>query len=160
MEINDQSLQVVAEFLEKTLSPDPNVRRPTEKQLETFSTTANYGLILLMLCNKQELALHLRVSASINFKNFIKKNWRIDEDEVNKIRDEERGKIKANIVELMLTSPDQIQRQLSDAVSIISKEDFPDKWQNLLPDMVEKLKKGDFHIINGVLRTAHSIFKR
>ena len=60
----------------------------------------------------------------------------------------------------MLTSPEQIQRQLSDAISIISKEDFPEKWENLLTDMVQKFNTGDFHIINGILRTAHSIFKR
>lgn len=60
----------------------------------------------------------------------------------------------------MLTSPEQIQRQLSDAISLISVEDFPDKWPDLLIGMVERMKSGNFHIINGVLRTAHSIFKR
>ena len=50
--------------------------------------------------------------------------------------------------------------QFSDAISIIGREDFPDKWPTLLPEMVEKFNSGDFHIINGVLRTAHSIFKR
>ena len=50
--------------------------------------------------------------------------------------------------------------QLSDAISIIGREDFPAKWPDLLTEMVSKFESGDFHIINGVLRTAHSIFKR
>ena len=79
---------------------------------------------------------------------------------IDRILPQDRDSIKASITELMLTSPEQIQRQLSDAISIISREDFPDKWPNLLPTMVEQLKTGDFHIINGILRTAHSIFKR
>lgn len=50
--------------------------------------------------------------------------------------------------------------QLSDAISIIGREDFPQKWPNLLTEMVNRFQSGDFHIINGVLRTAHSLFKR
>lgn len=60
----------------------------------------------------------------------------------------------------MLTSPPAIQKQLSDAVSIIGKHDFPKKWPELINEMVEKFATGDFNIINGVLQTAHSIFKR
>lgn len=50
--------------------------------------------------------------------------------------------------------------QLSDAISIIGREDFPMKWPDLLTEMVTRFQSGDFHIINGVLRTAHSLFKR
>ena len=32
----------------------------------------------------------------------------------------------------MLKSPESIQRQLSDAISIIGREDFPEKWKDLL----------------------------
>lgn len=103
--------------------------------------------------------------------------------------DPDRTAIKANIINLMLTSPEQIQKQvqppllhllkrydaemtdlclscvcvflqLSDAISIIGREDFPLKWPDLLTEMVTRFRSGDFHIINGVLRTAHSLFKR
>lgn len=50
--------------------------------------------------------------------------------------------------------------QLSDAISIIGREDFPDKWPDLIREMVEHLVSRDFHIVNGILRTAHSLFKR
>lgn len=50
--------------------------------------------------------------------------------------------------------------QLSDAISIIGREDFPQKWPDLLTEMVTRFQSGDFHIINGILRTAHSLFKR
>ncbi|CAL7948887.1 unnamed protein product [Xylocopa violacea] len=60
----------------------------------------------------------------------------------------------------MLHSPDSIQKQLSDAVSIVGKYDFPNKWPELIDQMVEKFSTGDFHVINGVLHTAHSLFKR
>jgi exportin-2 (importin alpha re-exporter) len=130
--------------------------------LEQLEFQENYGPILLLLCNKNDLNMNLRMVSSIAFKNYIKRNWRVNEEEglTNKICDNDRLQIKASIIELMLTNPEQIQRQLSDAISIISREDFPDKWQDLLNGMVDRLKSGDFHIINGVLRTAHSIFRR
>uniref|UniRef100_A0A3P8UU86 Exportin-2 n=1 Tax=Cynoglossus semilaevis TaxID=244447 RepID=A0A3P8UU86_CYNSE len=159
MELNDGNLQTLTEFLQKTLDPDPNVRRPAEKFLESVEGHQNYPLLLLTLLEKSQDNV-IRVCAAVTFKNFIKRNWRIVEDEPNKISDQDRTAIKANIVNLMLSSPEQIQKQLSDAISIIGREDFPLKWPDLLTEMVTRFRSGDFHIINGVLRTAHSLFKR
>ena len=60
----------------------------------------------------------------------------------------------------MLTSPAAIQKQLSNSIAIIGQHDFPDKWQTLIPEMVSKFQTGDFHVINGVLQTAFSIFEK
>uniref|UniRef100_A0A8C1EYD0 Exportin-2 n=2 Tax=Cyprinus carpio TaxID=7962 RepID=A0A8C1EYD0_CYPCA len=159
MELNDGNLQTLTEYLQKTLSPDPAVRRPAEKFLESVEGNQNYPILLLTLLEKSQDEV-IRVCAAVTFKNYIKRNWRIVEDEPNKISDPDRTAIKANIVNLMLTSPEQIQKQLSDAISILGREDFPQKWPDLLTEMVNRFQSGDFHIINGVLRTAHSLFKR
>uniref|UniRef100_A0A8C0NMF8 Exportin-2 n=1 Tax=Canis lupus familiaris TaxID=9615 RepID=A0A8C0NMF8_CANLF len=94
----------------------------------------------------------IKVCASVTFKNYIKRNW--EEYEPNKICEADRVAIKANIVHLMLSSPEQIQKQH------YGREDFPQKWPDLLTEMVNRFQSGDFHVINGVLRTAHSLFKR
>lgn len=60
----------------------------------------------------------------------------------------------------MLHAPSMIQKQLSDAISIIGKHDLLNKWPELFDQMIEKFNTGDFHVINGVLHTAHSLFKR
>ena len=60
----------------------------------------------------------------------------------------------------MLSSPVPVQKQLSQAIAIIGQQDFPAKWPNLVNDMVAKFQTGDFHIINGVLQTAFSIFEK
>uniref|UniRef100_A0A8C7VB56 Exportin-2 n=3 Tax=Oncorhynchus mykiss TaxID=8022 RepID=A0A8C7VB56_ONCMY len=159
MELNDGNLQTLTEFMRKTLDPDPSVRRPAEKFLESVEGNQNYPILLLTLLEKSQDNV-IRVCAAVTFKNYIKRNWRIIEDEPNKISDPDRTTIKANIVNLMLSSPEQIQKQLSDAISIIGREDFPQKWPDLLTEMVTRFQSGDFHIINGVLRTAHSLFKR
>ena len=60
----------------------------------------------------------------------------------------------------MLRSPSGVQKQLSAAIAIIGQEDFPAKWPNLIGEMVGKFATGDFHVINGVLQTAFSIFEK
>ncbi len=82
------------------------------------------------------------------------------EDEGDKIDNNDREAVKNHIVELMLKSPQGIQKQLSAAIAIIGQQDFPGKWPNLINEMVTKFATGDFHIINGVLQTAFSIFEK
>lgn len=40
--------------------------------------------------------------------------------------------MKQYIVNLMLNAPPKVQSQLSQALAIISKADFPDKWESLI----------------------------
>lgn len=56
-----------------------------------------------------------------------------DNQNENNITLEDRQNIKNNIVELMISVPERIQLQISDALSIIAKEDFPEQWQTLIP---------------------------
>jgi exportin-2 (importin alpha re-exporter) len=60
----------------------------------------------------------------------------------------------------MLRMPENLQKQLSDAITIIGKHDFPSKWMELFPKMSTTFLSSDFHAINGVLRTANPLFKR
>lgn len=91
---------------------------------------------------------------------------------------------------VMLNAPDAVQKQLSDAISLIGKYDFPDNWPNLLTTIIENFAAfasmciqnfgslllfilydvilwyvidaptGDLAPINGALETAHSLFRK
>jgi hypothetical protein len=50
--------------------------------------------------------------------------------------------------------------QLSEALSIISKRDFPAQWPTLMGDLVAGLGSPDVNTVVGVLETASSIFER
>lgn len=65
-----------------------------------------------------------------------------EDDQADRIHQSDRAAIKNLIVTLMLTSPESIQKQLSDAISIIGKTDFPLKWPELIIQMVEKFSTG------------------
>lgn len=93
MEINAENLAQLAGYLQQTLSPDPNVRRPgkilfclmlrnfinfsisAEKLLESIEVQRNYALLLLNLIDKQDADMTIRVAGAIAFKNYIKRNW-------------------------------------------------------------------------------------
>lgn len=160
MELTDDNLRTLSDYLQHTLSPDVNIRRPAEKFLESVEVNQNYPVLLLHLVDKQDVHLTIRVAGAVAFKNYIKRNWKVDDDAGDRIHAQDREAIKQLIVNLMLHSPEAIQKQLSDAVSIVGRHDFPNKWPDLISQMVEKFATGDFHVINGVLHTAHSLFKR
>lgn len=71
-----------------------------------------------------------------------------------------QDQIKSLITDLMLSTPLIVRAQLSEALSIISTHDFPNKWPDLLPRLIQKLQTGDPATINGVLHTLNSIYKR
>lgn len=64
----------------------------------------------------------------------------------------------------MLSSPPHIQSQLSEALSLIGKHDFPKLWPTLLPELISSLRvvsqSNDYASVNGILGTANSIFKK
>lgn len=64
----------------------------------------------------------------------MKKYWNGD---LISIKD--RVQIKANIVDLMISTPVKVQSQLSDIVSTIADTDFPANWEGLIKVSPESL---------------------
>jgi len=160
MEVNEANISQLAVYLQQTLSPQAEVRKPAEEFLQSVECNLNYPILLLSLLNKPEGDLNIKVAGAITFKNYVKRNWKVGEEGPDRIHQADRDQVKTLIVDLMLKSPSGIQKQLSQAIALIGAQDFPAKWQNLVTDMVQRFKTGDFHLINGVLQTAHSIFEK
>ncbi|XP_039257797.1 exportin-2-like [Styela clava] len=162
--MSEQDLQALSGYLEQTLSPEAGIRKQAEKFLESVEGNSGYALMLLKLVEavigQQTKNAVIPLASAVTFKNFVKRNWRKIPDEPSKISEADRNTIKQHVVDLMLRSPEQYQKQLSEAISIIGREDFPHEWPTLMQEMITKFQSGDFHIINGVLQTAHSLFKR
>lgn len=76
-----------------------------------------------------------------------------DDDAGDRIHAQDREAIKRLIVNLMLHSPEAIQKQLSDAVSIVGRHDFPNKWPDLISQMVEKFATGTYILLDLDLNT-------
>jgi len=160
MEVTEGNIVQLATYLQQTLSPDAGVRKPAEDFLKSVEVNQNYPVLLLSLLSREDGDINIKVAGAITFKNYVKRNWKVEEDGPDKIHQQDRDSVKTLIIDLMLKSPVPIQKQLSAAIAIIGQEDFPAKWPNLVNDMVTKFQSGDFHIINGVLQTAYSIFEK
>jgi exportin-2 (importin alpha re-exporter) len=162
MEITEQNLEALATYLRKTLSPNSNERSEAEKALQQIERNENYSSLLLTLCERSTTPDEIRLASVITFKNFIKRNWP-SIDESNSISLKDRNHIKEYIIDLMIRSPEHIQEQLSDAIIVIGKCDFPDQWSTLLDTMIKQFQQqsnNSFQSINGVLKTAHLLFER
>lgn len=163
-----QLSQEIAKILSNTLQPDKNIRKAAEDALLKLEINSKlYGLATLYLTSRNEFGSEIHVSAAIAFKNYIKRNWRYDptdetSDQVDRIDGQQRELIKQHITKIMLDSPSHIQRQLSEAITIIGQNDFPDKWPNLIVELETFIKNNNdqnFNTTQGVLQTAHSIFR-
>ncbi|GMY07553.1 exportin-2 [Fagus crenata] len=166
MEWNPETLEFLSQCFLHTLSPAPEPRRHAESSLSDAADRPNYGLAVLRLLAEPSVDDQIRQAASVNFKNHLRARWApTSADEPTPlIPDSEKEQIKALIVPLMLSSTPKIQSQLSEALALIGKHDFPKSWPALLPELILNLHKAsqasDYTSVNGILGTANSIFKK
>lgn len=159
----DQLKQVIAE----SLSPHTETRRRAEENLQAAQKSPGFLLeILRLVASSDGIDPAVRQAAAVTFKNTVKKYWdpdnddNVDDSQGVVISPEDRNTIKSHLVQLMCTTPGQIQAQLSESISLVAVADYPDQWQNLLPDLVQQFTSPNPDTVVGVLKTANSIFKR
>ena len=161
MDNNPENVRTLCQFLDQTMSPEYSVRKTAEDFLYSNEGNAGYSRLLLGQLKTPDVLENVQLAAVICFKNFVKRNWKVDDvNGVDKICQEDREFIKAEVIGIMTSCKVKIQKQFSEAVAIIGKEDFPEKWQNLMPEMISKLESDNFSVVSGILLTANSLFRR
>ena len=137
---------------------------PAEKALADSTRQPGFLLQLLRLIGNANANIAVRQAAAVFYKNVVKTAWdeskEVEERKNIVISGQDRSTIKTNIVELMCTVPPQIQAQISEAISITAEVDYPEKWDDLLPNLIGRFGSDDTDVVNGVLMTADSIFRR
>ncbi|KAI9802017.1 MAG: hypothetical protein M1825_003073 [Sarcosagium campestre] len=151
------SIETVSQLLEATLDPSKN--KQAEAALQQEEIKPGYSLLLLQIIAASAQPYNTRLASALCFKNFIRRSW-TDEDGNYKLPQSEVTAIKQELIGLMTSVPQGIQSQLGDAVSIIAESDFWERWDTLIDDLVSRLTPDNYVVNNGVLRVAHSIFKR
>jgi len=158
MAITPEQLSLV---IAETFSPNTDARKKAEENLGVAQKTPGYASQILNLVASSTIDQNVRQAGGVLFKNFVKRGWVLeDAQEHGIVIDEaERVTIKTHLVELMCTTPPLIQVQLSESISLIAKTDYPEKWNGLLPQLVQKFFSNNQDVVNGVLKTANAIFK-
>ncbi|XP_058785511.1 uncharacterized protein LOC131660307 [Vicia villosa] len=133
----DQTLQFLSQRFRNTRSPAPNPRRQAESSLSEAANTPNFGLVVLRLIAEPAVDAQIRQSPAVNFKNHLRLRWTLEE---SSILEAEKEHIKTLSISLMLAVSPKTHYQLSEALTIIGKHDFPKAWPTLLPELVASLQ--------------------
>ena len=140
------------------LASAPSPALAATSALSSAERSPQYAPSLLSLSRADAFDLKIRLLAATCFKNHVRRHW--GEAEPDVIPAAERASIKSHLVELMCAVPPLVQRQLSEALSLVSRRDFPDEWPSLLGELVARLSSPDMAVVAGVLEAAASIFER
>ena len=71
-----------------------------------------------------------------------------------------RIELKQNVFNYISIAESNVCNQLSEIICIISQNDFPENWPDLLDNLLVKISSSDFFSNLVVLKTCHKIFKR
>lgn len=118
-----------------------------------------FSLGLLQIVANDSFPPTVRLASALYFKNLIKRNW-VDENGAYLLPEDEVAAIKRELIGLMVRVPPNLQAQLGEAISVIADSDFWQRWDTLVDDLISRLTPDNATVNNGVLRVAHSIFKR
>eukprot|EP00179_Madagascaria_erythrocladioides_P004515 CAMPEP_0198311372 /NCGR_PEP_ID=MMETSP1450-20131203/3112_1 /TAXON_ID=753684 ORGANISM="Madagascaria erythrocladiodes, Strain CCMP3234" /NCGR_SAMPLE_ID=MMETSP1450 /ASSEMBLY_ACC=CAM_ASM_001115 /LENGTH=449 /DNA_ID=CAMNT_0044014243 /DNA_START=23 /DNA_END=1369 /DNA_ORIENTATION=- len=159
--MSDEAVEAVAEALQAALSHERDERTGGEARLVELSAHAGFCQALLTVASTDDAPRALRQVAATTFKNHVRVQWPKGDEAEYVIGADDRHDVKAHIVRLMLSATDSVVRkQLSTAVAAISEADFPERWDNLLPELVAQLDTDDLAQLNGVLATLHAVLRK
>ncbi|KAH7115089.1 CAS/CSE protein [Dendryphion nanum] len=150
-------LTLLSQLLQASLSPAQ--AKQAEAAIIAEQTKPGFSIGLLHIVASANYPPNVRLAGALYFKNYIKRNW-VNEDGAYLLPENEVVAIKNELIGLMVSVPPNLQAQLGEAISAIADSDFYARWDTLVDDLVNRLTPDNPAINNGVLRVAHSIFKR
>ncbi|KAF5323094.1 hypothetical protein D9611_009310 [Ephemerocybe angulata] len=141
-------------------SLDPSSRKQAEQKLYELSVQQGFLTHLLALVLEQSQDRSVRLAGGVYLKNIAKLRW---EEDVQPLAEDDKAALRSQLVPAMLalSNPGDkaIRAQIAESVALIAELDFPEKWNDLLDQLVSSFSLTDYNVNVGVLETAHSIFK-
>jgi exportin-2 (importin alpha re-exporter) len=146
--------------LERSLSSDRATRQAAEAALSSAAGNPGFTGALLQVVSGGGAAAPAQIAAAVYFKNHVTRQWDVAEGDADPIAPAERDAVRGGIVALMLGAQASAVRELLlEAVAVIARVDFPERWPGLLPELVAKLATQDWAQINGCLSAMHAVFR-
>ena len=85
MQVTEESLNLLAQYFQGSLQPEPETRKQAEAYLKQLQDQHGYGLNLLTLLNRTAVDEQIRQAAAVNFKNFVKYRWSPTDQDVERL---------------------------------------------------------------------------
>ncbi|KAL4271376.1 hypothetical protein GQ457_13G028220 [Hibiscus cannabinus] len=119
--------------LQAALSPNPPERKAAEESLNQYQYTPQHLVRLLQIVIDNNCSMAVRQVASIQFKNFIAKNWApLDPSEPQKILQSDKDVVRDHILVFVAQVPPLLRVQLGECLKTIIHADYPEQWPRLL----------------------------
>ncbi|GMR50172.1 hypothetical protein PMAYCL1PPCAC_20367, partial [Pristionchus mayeri] len=131
----------VAEVLRNTLQTDAGIRKEAERRLAVVQTVSGYGMALLELLSSAQVPPEIRVVAAVVLKNFVKTNW--GENPEVEVGEVEQDQLRTALLAAMFATTGNLQKQLSHAVFLMAKKDFPERWPELINGLASQMNTGN-----------------
>lgn len=165
----------LADAISRTLSPDQTARRDAEVLLDRKSCSPGFSVALLQLIALETAPQHIRQAAAVYMKNHTIKTY--SQPDWQDQPSNQRDAVKSAILDIMLSAPVVVRRQLSEVLAIVSEHEYPTHWPRLVPDISNKLTailqepstlptgadilaRLDWIQLQGILETLHAVFER
>lgn len=153
----DNSVEAIGTCLEQSLLPQ--YAKEAEHQLKSIESQPGFTINLLNIISSAQVGNSLRLAAVLFLKNLIRRKW-VNENGEYLLPGEDVAYIKHNILNIMITLPNNLQVQVGECISLIAELDFPHNWTNLIDDLIGKFSMDDFKSNKSILLVSHSIFKK
>ncbi|KAH9931314.1 armadillo-type protein [Fomitopsis serialis] len=141
-------------------SLNPATRKQAEQSLQALSVQQGFLSALLRIVLEPSQDRSVRLAGSVYLKNVVKTRW---DDEEQPVPDADKAALRNELIPAMIAlsnaSDKAMRAQVVESVSLIAKEDFPERWPDLVDILVSSLSPTNYDINIGVLETAHSIFR-
>lgn len=153
----DNTLEAIPVYLKQSLVPQ--TAKASEAQLRSLESQPHFAINLLNVIASTSVDPPTRLAAALFFKNLLRRRW-VNEDGEYLMHSDDVQYVKAEILNIMVKLPNNLQVQIGESIAIIAELDFPHRWENLIDELVAKLSGEDFVLNKGILLVAHSIFKK
>ncbi|KAF8375434.1 xpo-2 [Pristionchus pacificus] len=150
----------VAEVLRNTLQTDAATRKEAERQLARVQSHIGYGMALLELLSSPQVPAEIRVVAAVVLKNFVKTNW--GENPEVEVGDVEQDQLRTALLAAMFANTGNLQKQLSHAVFLMAKKDFPERWPELINGLASQMNtaNADLERLLAALNTMDQLLEK
>lgn len=144
-------IQQLVAVLQHCMSPNLQERTAAEQTLGQFRYNKGQMVNLLRLSIEEGVEESVRQVASISFKNSVRQGWEAEEEKPAQICDEDKSVVRSNLLEAIVRAPSKIKSQLGECLKSIVYTDFPDKWPDLLPAVLQNLTSQEQPRMHGAL---------
>lgn len=168
-------LSALADAVSLTLSTDVTQRKGAETFLKGQSVRPGFPISLLQLIALNSAPQHVRQAAAVYLKNYTINIY--SDPDWSQTPPDDRNAVKSAIVNITLTVPVVVRRQLSEILAIIAEHEYPNTWPQLVPELSTKLESTyvealrqpedhdatpliDWARLEGIMETLHVIFER